>query len=156
MSGNRPEAESFAAAAQVECDRLAQGFAHLVNEIHSRELLPELEATATSLAERCQEHGRLAQAQLALVLACGCRHLFAGEVDPGQALPLLAAGTETLFKSITARDRSSTTSQDALGLRAAGYELETLFPIPGEEPKPNKAGPDVNLQRLRRRKDTQD
>lgn len=156
MSGKRPEAVIFAAAAGVDCDRLAQGLGQLVIEIHSRELLPELEAIARSLADGSREEGLRAQSQLALVLARGCCHLFAGEVDPGQALPLLASGTETLSKSLASVANSSWTSQDELGLVAARYELETLFPNVGEEPKPNKSGPDVNLQRLRRRKDTLD
>ena len=153
MSGNGPERESFADATRADCEGLAQGFAYLVNEIHSRELLPELTRLASSLAERCQAEERFLESQLAAVIARGCQHLFAGEVDPGQALPLLASGTETLSKSVA---NSSSKSEDELGLEAARYELETLFPMPGDEPKPIKSGPDVNLQRLRRRKDPQD
>lgn len=151
MSGTSDEGEAFASQATRLCAVLARGFAGLVNESEGRDTLPSLGKAASSVATRCQRQGLQAAADLADALARGCGLLFDGQLDPGQAILLLASGTETLRKSILAQVSSQRVADADRPLHAARYELETLFPIQDQAPRPNKGGPDVMLHRLRKR-----
>jgi hypothetical protein len=137
-------------AALEQCEQLAQGFADLVIEVSGRERLPALRDLALSLADQCKLRRLEEASQLAKAIAHCCAFLFEGRADPGQALPLLASGTDTLERAI----RSTAESEHELA--AARYELETLFPVAGQPAKANKTGPDVNLHQLRRQKPSSD
>ena len=143
--------ESFAAEARRSCELLAMGYAQLVGETRGRELLPELSNVATTLARGLADCGQPPAAALAKTLARCSSLLFEGQVDPGQALLLLASGTETLQRALELLGTRDLLSGDALGLDAARYELETIFPVAGQAAKPNKSGPDVTLHSLRKR-----
>lgn len=139
------EAQDAVEAALEQCQQLAKGFSDLVIEVSGRERLPALRDLALSLADQCKLRRLEEASQLAKAIAHCCDFLFEGRADPGQALPLLASGTETLDRAIRS------TAESEHGLTAARYELETLFPVSGEPAKPNKTGPDVNLHQLRRK-----
>ncbi len=148
--------ESFDEDARAACDQLAQGFSDLIMELSQRELLPELRVLALSLADQCQFRQQGEAASLAKALARCCALLYEGQVDPGQALLLLASGTESLQQVIRSAPDSKLLVDSELGLAAARYELETLFPVLGETAKSHKSGPDVQLVRLRHPKPSTD
>jgi hypothetical protein len=150
------EEEIFGETALAQCQQLAQGFSDLVIEVSGRERLPALRDIARSLADQCKLRRLEEAAQLAKALARCCDFLFEGRADPGQALPLLASGTETLERAIRSTAEPQPQSESEQGLAAARYELETLFPVAGQPAKANKTGPDVNLHQLRRPKPSSD
>ncbi len=150
MSGESPN-NARVRAAQAECERLAAGFAQLVVESEGRDSLPGLSALAAALATHCRSRGLEYACDLARALSRGTDLLYKGQIDPGQALPLLAAGTLTLQKALSDSAPVPSENSAELGIRAAQYELETLFPNADEEPKQIKGGPDVSLHRLRTR-----
>jgi two-component system chemotaxis sensor kinase CheA len=89
-----------------------------------------------------------------LSLTCErCMDLLAqGAVAVELGYPLLASSLHTLvqaFESLARADRSGARAEP-LPLRAARYELETLFPIPGR-PAPGVRAPDVPVTALTRR-----
>jgi len=150
------EAHDATEAALAQCEQLAQGISDLVIEVSGRELLPALRDIALSLADQCKLRRLEEASQLAKAIARCCDLLFDGRADPGQALPLLASGTETLERAIRSSAEPQPQSESEQGLAAARYELETLFPIAGQPAKANKTGPDVSLHQLRRPKRSSD
>ena len=143
--------DSFQAEALRSCELLAIGYAQLIGETRGRELLPELSNVAKALARGLSDCGYHPAAALSKTLARGSALLFDGQVDPGQALLLLASGTQTLQQAVELFGTDKSRDDDALGLDAARYELETLFPVDGQAPKRNQGGPDVALSSLRKR-----
>jgi two-component system chemotaxis sensor kinase CheA len=89
-----------------------------------------------------------------LSLACErCLDLLVqGAVPVELGYPILASSLRTLaqgFESLARADRSGA-YVEPLPLRAARYEIETLFPVPGR-PAPGVRAPDVPLTALTRR-----
>jgi two-component system chemotaxis sensor kinase CheA len=89
-----------------------------------------------------------------LSLACErCMDLLVqGAVPVELGYPILASSLRTLaqaFESLARADRSGA-RLEPLPLRAARYEIETLFPVPGR-PTPGTRAPDVPLTALTRR-----
>jgi hypothetical protein len=148
--------QRFEVEAASQCARFAEGVARLMDEIHNRQGLPELRYLAFSLAAQCARLELLECARLAAAMDRACALLFDGELDPGQALPLLASGTETLSKALQGIQDRRIADGQRTPLVAAAYELETLFPNPGQAPKQIKTGPDVSLNRLRSPATTKD
>jgi hypothetical protein len=153
MSG---EADSVGEAALAECRQLEKGFADLVIEVRGREILPALREHALSLVEYCKRTRLVETSQLAGAVARCCGLLYQGDADPGQALPLLASGAQTLHRAIASTTSTLHVAPTELCVGAARYELESLFPVSGEPAKANKTGPDVKLHSLRRRKPSSD
>lgn len=151
MSGSVQPWELFVEQAKNDCAGLAQGIACLIGESRGRQALPELGDLAGALAVQAEQQDMPSSAQLASAIEHCCALLFDGQVDPAQALPLLASGIETLANTLRLA-LAPVESQGAITpLLAATYELETLLPAPGAEPAHNKSGPDVSIERLRSR-----
>ena len=149
--------DEFLTQAHANCDELTQALLRLIAEEAGRSALPHLASLAEWMAGGAEEIGLAGAARLGRAIESCLRLMHQGQVDPAQALPLLASGVDLLAKSFDstpldaagkARAQAQTTS-----LVAACYELETLLPIDGGEPR-NKSGPDVPVARLRRRRDT--
>ncbi len=137
---------------------LVDSIAKLIGEELGRDSLPELAYISFSLASQALLLGAQDLGKLAAAIERCFGLLYDGEVDPAQALPLLAAGIETVdkaFAELEAADESGARIENT-PLKAATYELETLFPIPGSlESAPSRAiagGPDVPIGRLVRPK----
>lgn len=132
---------------------LLDGVTQLIGEERGREAIPEMAYISFSLAAQAlllgaEELGRLTSA----VERC-LAHLLDGQVDPGQALPILASSIDTIgraFAELAAADESGARIEDT-PLAAVTYEIETLLPLPGASAKPLKTGPDVLLSQLGKR-----
>ncbi len=134
---------------------LVDSIAKLIGDDLGREALPELAYISFSLASQALMLGAEQLGALAATIERCFGLLHSGQLDPAQALPLLASSIETVdkaFAELQAADKSGARIEST-PLEAATYQLETLFPFPGAEdrlPHPSHGGPDVPLTRLKR------
>jgi chemotaxis protein histidine kinase CheA/ActR/RegA family two-component response regulator len=148
--------DAFVTRGVRDAGALEQGLADIglagIDRPEAGERLPALadlafELGMQSLLLGAEELGRLS-------LACErCMDLLVqGAVPVELGYPLLASSLRTLaqtFESLAHADRSGA-RLEPLPLRAARYEIETLFPVPGR-PAPGTRAPDVPLTALTRR-----
>lgn len=144
--------DDFVARGYDDADVLAEGAVQLIKEELGPEALPEMAFIAFSLAAQALLLGVSRVGRLAATIERCLGHLETGSTDPAQALPLLASATSTLkraFVELREADKSGARIEDT-PVDAAIFELETLFPVPGQMPRPTAAGPDVRIEDLRR------
>ncbi|MCP4449642.1 MAG: hybrid sensor histidine kinase/response regulator [Myxococcales bacterium] len=146
--------DSFVTRGRDDSQLLVESIAKLIGEELGRDSLPELAYISFSLASQALLLGAEKLGNLAAAIERCLGLLYDGQVDPAQALPLLASGIETVdkaFAEFETADKSGARIENT-PLEAATYELETLFPIPGKPAdtptRPHAGGPDVPLSRL--------
>ncbi|HWN67747.1 MAG TPA: Hpt domain-containing protein, partial [Haliangium sp.] len=148
--------DAFVARGVREANALEQGLADIgLAAMGSREAGERLAALADLAFELGMQSLLLGAEDLGrLSLACErCMDLLAqGAVLVELGFPLLSSSLRTLaqaFETLARADRSGA-RVEPLPLRAARYEIETLFPVPGR-PVPGTRAPDVPLTALTRR-----
>ncbi|GAB4511381.1 MAG: hypothetical protein Tsb0020_29140 [Haliangiales bacterium] len=141
------------AASTLEARFSSLGFAGLA-EPRAADTLEDLAEQAFRLGVQSLLLGAEALGQLALACERGFDLLRQGALSVELGVPILSSSLATLrggFQSLTRSDISGART-DSLPLKAARYELETLFPVPGAPVVPAPGvGPDVPLSALTRR-----
>ncbi len=141
------------AASALEARFTGLGFTGLA-EPGAADTLEDLAEQAFRLGVQSLLLGAEALGQLALACERGFDLLRQGALSVELGVPILASSLATLrggFQSLTRSDISGART-DSLPLKAARYELETLFPVPGAPVVPAPGvGPDVPLSALTRR-----
>ncbi len=147
--------DDFVTRGREDSQVLVDSIAKLIGDELGRDALPELAYISFSLASQALMLGTEELGALTAAIERCFGLLHDGQLDPAQALPLLASSIETVdkaFAELAAADQSGARIEST-PLEAATYQLETLFPIPGKNdglPRPSHGGPDVPLTRLRR------
>jgi len=123
---------------------VARGLHGLIGGTLGRETLCPMGSLCSQLAKNLEEQP--AMSALAHTLAQSFIKMHEGQLDPAQALLLMASGVESLEKALTSLQKQEVVH--VLSLESARFELETLFPLPGQEYA--HWGQDVPVGRLRR------